>query len=134
MNTEWSEKVRAIADKNYVQPARRRGETVRIVLGDFKRELESQGFPKNHPNQICTALESKKFWETRGLRMCSPLRQPRRNETSFEFAFVTPESAILRFAQANDPLLGLIGILEGAIREGAGTFIRELRKDKPVSR
>jgi len=134
MTTEWSEKVRAIADKNYVQPARRRGERVRIVLGDFKKELESQGFPKNHPNQICTALESKKFWEVHGMKMSSPPRQPRRNETSFEFTFVTTQSTASKFAQASDPLLDLMGILEGAIREGAGAFVKGLRKDKPVSR
>jgi hypothetical protein len=134
MTTGWSEKVRIIADKTYVQPARRRGEVVRIVLGDFKKQLESQGFPENHPNQIGTALESRKFWQTRGMKMTTPPNQPRRNETSFEFIFVTPQSPSSNLSPANDPLLGLVGILEGAIPEGAGAFVREIRRDKPAAR
>jgi hypothetical protein len=132
MDSGLSEKVRTAADKHYVQPARRRGDIVRIVLGEFKKQLESQGFPRNHPNQICTALESRKFWQARGLKMTSPPRQPRRNDTRLEFAFVTPVSS--KSAQPRDPLLGLMGILEGAIPEGAGAFVRELRRDKPASR
>ena len=29
-----------------------------------------------------------------------------------------------------DPLLGLMGIMKGSVREGADAFLRELRRDK----
>jgi len=129
--TQWSEKIREIAEADYVRPARRNGGTIRIVLGDFKKKLESQGFPPAHPNQICTALESKKFWQQRGLRMRTPLGQARRNETTFEFDFLdpTPRDGAAGGA-GKDPLLELVGILKGAVREGADKFVHELRRDK----
>jgi hypothetical protein len=131
MATQWSEKIREIAEADYVRPARRKGGTIRIVLGDFKKKLESQGFPPAHPNQICTALESKKFWQQRGLRMRTPLGQARRNETTFEFDFLEPTLSDGSATQsAKDPLLELMGILKDAIREGADAFVQELRRDK----
>jgi len=130
MNTQRSETIREIADRDYVRPARRKGGRIQIVLGDFKKRLESQGVSPAYPNQISTALESRKFWQQRGLKMRTPLGQARKNETKFEFDFVERVSKTDCAETDNDPLLELMGVLKGAIREGADAFVRELRRDK----
>ncbi|MCU1321360.1 MAG: hypothetical protein JWM43_1009 [Acidobacteriaceae bacterium] len=130
MKTGWSEKVREVADRDYVQPSRRKSSYVRISFGELHTKMQQQGFPPQHPNQIATALESKKFWEPRGLVMCSPKGQSRKNETVFEFKFVDDSQPARKTSPEHDPLLGLAGILKGTIREGAPAFIREIRRDK----
>jgi len=92
--------------------------------------MQQQGFPPQHPNQIASAIESRKFWEPRGLVMCSPKGQSRKVDAIFEFKFVNKSQDARIESNAHDPLLELAGILKGAIREGADAFIREIRRDK----
>jgi hypothetical protein len=129
MKTGWSEKVRDVADRDYVRQARQNRSRVRIRFGDLKAKLLELGFPSQNANQIASPIESSKFWQPRGLEMCTPKGQARKVDTVFEFRFIdeteTPENKIL-----NDPLLELAGILKGAIREGVDTFVREIRMDK----
>jgi hypothetical protein len=130
MKTGWSEKVREVADQDYVQPSRRNASYVRIRFGDLQAKMRQQGFPLQHPNQIASALESRKFWEPRGLIMCSPKGQSRKVDAIFEFKFAKEPQARGDEFVAQDPLLALAGILKGAICEGADAFIRDIRMDK----
>jgi hypothetical protein len=134
MKTGWSERIRDVADREYVRPARRDGKLVKIVVGDIHRKLREEGFPSGYTNQICTSLESEKFWRERGLELCSPAGQPRRHSTAFEFRFNKEFLGGAKVVAEEDPLLGLMGILKGAIREGADAFVRELRRDKETIR
>lgn len=88
MATGWSEKVREVADRDYVQPARQSRSRIRIRFGDLRSKMIELGLPPNHPNQVASPLESAKFWEPRGLEMCTPKGQPRKVETILEFRFV----------------------------------------------
>jgi hypothetical protein len=88
MKTGWSEKVREVADREFVQPARSTRGTVRIRFGDLRTRMVKLGFPPGHFNQIATPLESAKFWQPRGLEMCTPKGQNRNDDTVFEFRFV----------------------------------------------
>ena len=130
MKTAWSEKVRELADREYVTPASKEGRSITIVVGEIHEKLRAEGFPSGHTNQICSSLESEKFWKYRGLELRSPLGQPRRHSTTYEFQFkgVAPSKAAQR--SKGDPLLELMGILKGAVREGADVFVKEMRRDK----
>lgn len=132
MRTGWSDRIRELADREYVNPARKQGGSVRIRVGDMQKKLKVQGFPAGYTNQILTSLESERFWRDRGLEMDTPPGQPRRHETvlTFHFKQNTQETS----KSTRDPLLELAGILRGAIREGPDAFVRELRRDKATSR
>jgi hypothetical protein len=130
MKTGWSDKVREVADREYVRPALRDGNSVTIMVGDLHEKLRAEGFPSGHTNQICTSLESEKFWKDRGLELRSPLGQPRRHSTRFEFHFRAASGEKRSARVEDDPLLGLMGILKGAIGEGADAFLKEIRRDK----
>lgn len=132
MRTNWSNRIRELADREYVNPAKARGGEIRIRVGDIQKKLKAQGFPAGYTNQILTSLESDKFWADRGLEMDTPPGQPRRHETVLSFHF--RDDVQRSSGAASDPLLELAGILKGAIREGADAFVRELRRDKAASR
>lgn len=132
MKTGWSDRIRELAEHEYVNPARREGGKIRIRVGDMQKKLKAQGFPPGYTNQILTSLESERFWKDRGLEMDTPPGQPRRHETVLTFHF--KENIGTSLKPARDPLLELAGILKGAIREGADAFVRELRRDKAASR
>src|ERR1700729_837810 len=119
MQSGWSEKVRQLAVKEYVEPARRKGSDVVIPVGEIQQKLRREGFPSGHIRQICTSLESKLFSERLGLKLDSPAGQPERVTTVFRFHF--KEGALSRpvASEIEDPLLELAGVLRGAIREGA---------------
>jgi hypothetical protein len=132
MKTGWSDRIREIADREYVSPARSGGGRIRIRVGDMQKKLKAQGFPPGYTNQILTSLESERFWKERGLEMDTPPGQPRRHETVLTFHF--KGTADGPSERGRDPLLEMAGILKGAIREGADAFVRELRRDKAASR
>jgi hypothetical protein len=132
MNTGLSERVRQLAITDYVEPARRKGSDVVIPVGEMQKKLRQKGFPSGHIRQICTSLESKLFYDRLGLSLDSPPGQPERVTTVFRFRFAdkTRSRAGASETEADDPLLQLAGILRGAIREGAKSFLHELRKDR----
>jgi hypothetical protein len=131
MKTGWSDRIRDLAEREYVHPARMDGGKIRIRVGDMQKKLKAQGFPPGYTNQILSSLESERFWKDRGLEMDTPPGQPRRHETVLTFHFQNSRSSP---QSASDPLLELAGILKGAICEGADAFVRELRRDKATSR
>ena len=138
MKTGWSERVRDVADREFVQPARSEGNRVKIRFGDLRSRMVRLGFPTGHFNQIATPLESSKFWQPRGLEMCTPKGQKRNDETIFEFRFVderqknqalpteTPKERALRAAGE------LWGMFKEEIAAHGGTegFIRWVRSDE----
>lgn len=134
MHSGLSEKVRQLALKEYVEPARRTGESVVIPVGEIQQKLRREGFPSGHIRQICTSLESKLFSERLGLRLDSPAGQPERVTTVFRFHFTDKLISRPAASKIEDPLLGLAGVLKGAIREGAEAFLHEIRKDRDFER
>jgi hypothetical protein len=64
--TSDSDLIREYARKQYLEPARQRGEsTVTIVVGDIVRPLRLTGRVPN----VCQSLRSKIFLETNGLKI-----------------------------------------------------------------
>lgn len=130
-----SESVRRTAERRYVSGRNERDSRIRIRLGDLEEVLIAEGFPRRHLNQICTSLESKKFWGPRGLKLQTPKGQPPRVDTVLEFRVLEPGRRVsITPKSEQDPLLELVGVLKGAIHEGADAFVRELRRDKEVTR
>jgi hypothetical protein len=68
MNYGLSDLVRARAKARYVEPAILAGmNRFSIPVKSLMKELEAEGFPKNHARQFCTALTSDKFLRANGL-------------------------------------------------------------------
>ena len=130
MHSGLSEKVRQLAVKEYVDPARRIGSNVVIPVGEIQKKLRQEGFPSGHIRQICTSLESKLFSERLGLRLDSPAGQPERVTTVLRFRFKDSKRSHPAANETEDPLLELTGVLRGAVREGARAFLQDLRKDR----
>jgi hypothetical protein len=129
MNAGLSEKVRQLAVKEYVEPARRSGSNVVIPVGEIQQKLRREGFPSGHVRQICTSLESKLFSERFGLKLETPVGQPERVTTVLRFRFTEMPVSRIAVSKEEDPLLELAGVLRGAIQEGAKAFLDELRRD-----
>ena len=70
MNYGLSDQVRARAKTRYVEPAVLAGmKHFSIAIKGLMKELEVEGFPKNHARQFCTALTSDKFLRANGLEI-----------------------------------------------------------------
>ena len=135
--TGWSERVREVARREYVEPARGNKEFVRIPFGEFKSKLVRLGFPQSHANQVATPLETDKFWKPLGLELLSPKGQPRTVDSILEFRFIvgersqeprreeTPAEKAFRLTER------LRGLLKEEIAAYGGTeaFIRWVRSD-----
>src|SRR5258708_36191079 len=87
MRTGLSEKVRQLAVKEYVEPARRKGTGVVFPVGEIQRKLCQEGVPSGHIRQICTSLESTLFSRRYGLKLESPEGQSERAATIFLLRF-----------------------------------------------
>ena len=96
------------------------------------------GFPSQNANQIASPLESSKFWEPRGLEMCTPRGQSRKEETILEFRFFDEtehrhggavETASARALRLTERLRGLMKD-EIAAHGGAEGFVRWVRSDE----
>src|SRR6202035_3471529 len=103
MHSGLSEKVRQLAVKEYVEPARRTGANVVIPVGEIQKKLRQEGFPSGHIRQICTSLESKLFSERLGLRLDSPAGQPERVTTVFRFRFNDNHRSGSAASETEDP-------------------------------
>ncbi len=65
---DLSQKIRDRAVQRFVKPAKMRQQRkFVVVIKDLMNELEGEGFPKNHPRQFCTAVQTKKFLDEHGL-------------------------------------------------------------------
>jgi hypothetical protein len=134
--TGWSERVREIAEREYVAPARGAQAIVRIPFGELKAKLVKLGFPSSHANQVATPLESEKFWRPRGLKLCSPKGQARTVDSVLEFRFDAEprqdggeETPAQRAHRLFEQMRGLMKD-EIAAHGGAEAFIRWVRSDE----
>jgi hypothetical protein len=65
---EDSERIRERAWSKYIDPQIKKGHTkIDIAIRPLMKELEAEGFPKNHPRQFCMALQKKSFLQEKGL-------------------------------------------------------------------
>lgn len=63
-----SERIRKRAWEKYISPQIQRGvRQVVLPIKPLMKELESEGFPPNHPRQFCKALQKKSFLVEKGL-------------------------------------------------------------------
>jgi hypothetical protein len=135
--TGWSERVRELARREYVEPRRGTQEMVRIPFGEFKAKLVKLGFPQSHANQV-----ADKFWRALGLERCRPKGQPRTMESVLVFRFAgreegggqpggtsAEETPAQRVQRAMDKLYGSMKD-EIAARGGAEAFIRWVRSEE----
>lgn len=155
MQSGSSDLVRELAQRKYVEPALRAGRpSVTIAVRDLARDLAEEGFPQNHYAQICTAIQTGKFLRQNGLAIEKKEGPPsglsstvvvhyravRQAEGLEESRFEVDRSKSSTKSELAQPrteresLLDLVGVLRGAIREGADAFVREVRRDKVASR
>ena len=70
MNTGLSDKIRALAQAKYVNPAIIAGKgQFSIRVRDLLVDLSAEGFPGGHTPQICSALQTSKFLRENGLEI-----------------------------------------------------------------
>jgi hypothetical protein len=63
-----SERIRKRAWEGYINPQIRKGaERVSVQIRPLMKDMESKGFPTNHPRQFCKALQKKSFLQEKGL-------------------------------------------------------------------
>src|ERR1700722_16593342 len=80
----YTEKSREYASQEYVEPARRRGDsTVQITAGDIHKAL---GF-RNRVPTVCQALQSKKFLEENQLVLEKIEGPPSGQSTTVAFTY-----------------------------------------------
>jgi hypothetical protein len=136
--TGWSDRVRKVAEVEYVQPARSTRAQVRIPFGDLKVKLVEMGFPQSHANQVASPLESQKFWGPLGLELCTPKGQSRTVDSVLEFRFVgegtageklPTEGPAERAHRLTEKMRGLLKE-EIAAYGGAEGFIRWVRSEE----
>jgi hypothetical protein len=63
-----SEKIRKRAWETYIEPQVKQGvKRISLHIKPLMKEMESEGFPANHPRQFCKALQKRGFLEEKGL-------------------------------------------------------------------
>ncbi len=125
-NKVSSEDVRDYVDKRYVQDSRKKGvKRFTVNAGDVHRGLGLQ----NRVPLVCTALQSKRFLESRGLRLVEKTGPASglstRLNLTFEFA---NEKAVEQ--PGRNPLLALQGIAKEVYASlgGGEKFLRTERR------
>jgi hypothetical protein len=160
MHGEMSDKIRAYAERNYVEPARRNGRQtfaipVRDVLDFF---VEKEGLPRQNVPQICQALRTpRKFLNPHGL-MLERVDGPEKQQSPtvvFHYRFVPgrhshqdPATAAVgsspgidadessEVARKTEAFMKLRGLLREDLAEfgGGEAFLRWLRTDPDKDR
>lgn len=139
-----SEQIRQRAIRNFVEPARRQGNRrFTIPVRSLIDELESEGFPKHHQAQFCSALRRTSFLKEAGLEIEKTEGPRSLTSTTVVFhyrlldGFMAPtakreavelESASERAKRLTESLRGLLK-KELAEYGGAEGFIRWVRSD-----
>jgi hypothetical protein len=63
-----SDRIRDRAWGRYLQPQIERGSRqVVLAIKPLMKEMESEGFPANHPRQFCKAVQKRSFLRDKGL-------------------------------------------------------------------
>jgi hypothetical protein len=136
-----SEKIRRRAWERYLEPQIQRGlKQIEVPIKPLMKEMESEGFPTNHPRQFCKALQKKTFLQEKGLavRVEGP---PSGTSTTVVLHFslaedrsnvqflATGESPEQRAFRLTEKLRGLMKD-EIAAHGGAEGFLRWVRSDE----
>lgn len=83
MNHGLSDKVRAVAEEEFVFPALRSGKThFDVAVRDLMEKLQTKGFPARNWPQICTAIQAEKFLRANGLKIESVEGPPSKLSTT----------------------------------------------------
>lgn len=70
MNIGLSNKIRALAQAKYVEPALKAGnDKFSIRVRDLLNDLQMEGFPGGHTPQVCSALQTAKFLRDNGIQI-----------------------------------------------------------------
>ena len=151
MNIGLSDKIRALAQAKYVNPAIIAGkEQFSIRVRDLLRDLSAEGFPGGHTPQICSALRTSRFLRENGLeieevvgppskmsptvvvryRVTSPVDRPSAKDSTLENRRTEPdqedpEAWALRLTEK------LRGLLKDELAEygGGEAFLRWVRSE-----
>lgn len=125
MEKKKADIVRDFAEREYIEPARKRGETqVRIVAGDVQRALRLE----NRIALVCSALGGKKFLDQNGLSLESREGPPSGMSTTVVFTY-----SLANVPRTNGPsqpsFLRLRGIAKQVFQAlgGGESFIRAER-------
>ncbi|HXP83104.1 MAG TPA: hypothetical protein VN841_00200 [Bryobacteraceae bacterium] len=124
MKTQDTDRVREYARREYIDPARRRGESrVRIVAGDVHRALQLH----NRVPLVCSALRSGEFLRRNHLRIEAQEGPPSLMSTTVTFTYVLEDAGE---AKPSSPLFyQLRGIAKRTFQDlgGAEAFIQSER-------
>lgn len=115
MKTNDTDRVREFARREYIEPARKRGETsFKIVVGDVHRALRLQ----NRVPLVCSALKSGEFLRRNHLRIESQEGPPSMMSTTVAFTYALEDLAPTVSVQ--DTFYQLRGISKAAFQEVGG--------------
>jgi hypothetical protein len=125
MKPQDTDRVREFAQREYIDPARRRGESrVRIVAGDVHRALHLH----NRVPLVCSALRSGEFLRRNRLRIDSQEGPPSMMSTTVTFTYVLDDVAPAK--PGPSPFYQLRGIAKQAFQdlEGGEAFLQSERE------
>ena len=152
MRADYSNKIRSLAEDQYVVPARREGRRkfairVRDVLNTM---VEREGLPRQNVPQVCSALRSpRKFLEPLGLEIERVEGPPSQMSPTvvFHYRFLSEGTGASRGTgslppedEAERPLKSPIERLRGLLKDemaaygGGEAFIKWLRTDPEKDR
>jgi hypothetical protein len=104
MNYGLSDQIRARAKVRYVEPAILAGlKRFSIPIKGLMKELEAEGFPKNHARQFCTALTCDKFLRANGLEKEEVDGPPSKESTTVVVRYRVANASMPPITQENSP-------------------------------
>ena len=128
MNYGLSDQVRDRAKARYVAPAILAGmKQFPIAIKSLMKELEAEGFPKNHARQFCTALTSDKFLRANGLEIEGIDGPPSKESTTVVVRYRVAEPGVKEETREHMPDGGGIDSKDETSSERAYRLTEKLR-------
>jgi hypothetical protein len=139
---DGSERIRQRAWERYIEPQIRGGaKLIQVSIKPLMKELESEGFPPNHPRQFCTALQKKEFLREKNLVVNRVDGPPSGTSTTVVLHFTyggntDPASLALAGESPAERALRLTEKLRGLMKDeiaahgGAEAFLRWVRSEE----
>jgi hypothetical protein len=140
-----SDRIRTRAWEKYIEPQIQSGKRlIQLEIKPLMKEMESEGFPANHPRQFCKALQKRAFLRDKNLVLDRVDGPPSGTSTTVvlhfsygggDFSFAPTEestaheSPAQRAFRLTEKLRGLMKE-EIAAHGGAEGFIRWVRSDE----
>ena len=126
-----TDKVRATASRQYIEPARLRGDSkIEIHSGVLNKSLVAQRLlPPNRLPIVCNALKSKKFLQENHLILEEVKGPPSGRSSTVTFVYALKPASTP--PKRESLFLGLRGIFKGVYDDegGAETFFRKQRDE-----